>query len=43
MVLKPGRTLTFCRADVFTRDAAGAETLAATMLATMMSAAPGPR
>jgi uncharacterized protein (TIGR00369 family) len=42
-VLKPGRTLSFCRADVFTRDAAGRETLAATMLATMMSAAPEAR
>jgi uncharacterized protein (TIGR00369 family) len=39
-VLKPGRTLSFCRADVFVRDPAGAETLAATMLATMMAAAP---
>ncbi len=35
-VLKPGRTLSFCRADVFARDAAGTETLCATMLATMM-------
>lgn len=34
-VLKPGRTLTFCRADVFTRAEGGAETLVATMLATM--------
>jgi uncharacterized protein (TIGR00369 family) len=42
-VLKPGRTLTTCRADVFMRDAAGAETLAATMLATMMAAAPAAR
>lgn len=42
-VLKPGRTLSFSRADVFTRDTAGAETLAATMLATMMSAAPEAR
>jgi uncharacterized protein (TIGR00369 family) len=40
LVLKPGRTLSFCRADVFVRNASGAETLAATMLATMMAAAP---
>jgi acyl-coenzyme A thioesterase PaaI-like protein len=39
-VLKPGRTLSFCRADVHVRDAAGSETLAATMLATMMAARP---
>jgi uncharacterized protein (TIGR00369 family) len=42
-VLKPGRTLTFCRADVMMRDEAGAETLAATMLATMIAAAPEAR
>jgi uncharacterized protein (TIGR00369 family) len=42
-VLKPGRTLSFCRADVFMRDAAGQERLAATMLATMMAAAPDAR
>lgn len=42
-VLKPGRTLSFCRADVHMRDAAGAEVLAATMLATMFSAAPEAR
>ena len=42
-VLKPGRTLSFCRADVHVRDAAGRETLAATMLATMMAAAPDAR
>ena len=41
-VLKPGRTLTFCRADVFVRDAEGRETLAATMLATMMATRPVP-
>lgn len=39
-VIKPGRTLSVCRADVHVRDAAGHETLAATMLATMMAAAP---
>jgi uncharacterized protein (TIGR00369 family) len=39
-VLKPGRTLSFCRADVHLRDAAGREVLAATMLATMMAARP---
>ena len=39
-VLKPGRTLSFCRADVHVRDAEGRETLAATMLATMIAAAP---
>jgi uncharacterized protein (TIGR00369 family) len=43
VVLKPGRTLSFCRADVFVRGADGAETLAATMLATMMAAAPAQR
>jgi uncharacterized protein (TIGR00369 family) len=42
-VLKSGRTLSFCRADVVMRDTAGRETLAATMLATMMSAAPETR
>jgi uncharacterized protein (TIGR00369 family) len=39
-VLKPGRTLTVCRADVHMRQADGGEVLAATMLATMISAAP---
>jgi uncharacterized protein (TIGR00369 family) len=39
-VLKPGRTLSFCRADVSVRDAAGGEVLVATMLATMMASAP---
>ncbi len=39
-VIKPGRTLSFCRAEVFMRDTAGAETLAAAMTATMMAAAP---
>ncbi|MGG5810863.1 PaaI family thioesterase [Falsiroseomonas sp. CW058] len=42
-VLKPGRTLSFCRADVAMRDAAGTEMLAATMLATMMAARPEDR
>ncbi len=42
-VLKPGRTLSFCRADVLVRDAEGVETLAATMLATMMATAPQAR
>ncbi len=42
-VVKPGRTLTFCRADVFARDAAGQEVLAATMTATMIAAAPDAR
>lgn len=42
-VVKPGRTLSFCRADVFARSAAGAETLAASMTATMMAAAPDRR
>jgi uncharacterized protein (TIGR00369 family) len=42
-VLKPGRTLSFCRADVHMRAADGTETLAATMLATMMAAAPQAR
>ena len=41
-VLKPGRTLTFCRADVHMRDADGREVLAATMMATMMAARPAP-
>jgi len=36
-VLRPGRTLTACAADVLALDAAGAETLVATMLATMMT------
>jgi len=42
-VVKPGRTLTFCRAEIFARDAAGREVLAAMMVATMMNAAPEPR
>jgi len=42
IVLKPGRTLTFCRADVFV-GADGTETLVATMLATLMNAAPEAR
>jgi uncharacterized protein (TIGR00369 family) len=42
-VLKPGRTLSFCRADVHMRQADGQEMLAATMLATMMAAAPEAR
>jgi uncharacterized protein (TIGR00369 family) len=42
-VLKPGRTLSFCRADVHVRAPDGREALAATMLATMMRAAPDPR
>jgi uncharacterized protein (TIGR00369 family) len=42
-VLKSGRTLSFCRADVHMRGADGTETLAATMLATMMAAAPQAR
>jgi uncharacterized protein (TIGR00369 family) len=42
-VVKPGRTLSFCRADVFVCDEAGAETLAAAMTATMMAAAPQAR
>jgi uncharacterized protein (TIGR00369 family) len=42
-VLKPGRTLSFCRADVFMRGTDGTEALAATMLATMMRAAPDSR
>lgn len=42
-VLKPGRTLLFCRADVHMRQADGREVLAATMLATLMRAAPEAR
>lgn len=42
-VVKPGRTLTFCRADVLARDATGRERLVATMMATMMAAAPEAR
>jgi uncharacterized protein (TIGR00369 family) len=42
-VLKPGRTLSFCRADVHVRASDGGEVLAATMLATMMRAAPDSR
>ncbi|MDO9499863.1 PaaI family thioesterase [Falsiroseomonas sp.] len=42
-VVKPGRTLSFCRAEVFMRDAAGAETLVACMMATMMAAGPDRR
>jgi uncharacterized protein (TIGR00369 family) len=41
-VLKPGRILTACRADIHMRQADGSEVLAATMLATMIAAAPGP-
>jgi len=36
-VLKPGKTLSFCAADVHVVDELGRETLAATMLATMMA------
>lgn len=36
-VLKPGRTLSICRADVDVLDEAGGATLVATMLATMMA------
>jgi uncharacterized protein (TIGR00369 family) len=39
-VLKPGRTLSFCRADIHMRQDDGREVLAATMLATMIAAAP---
>lgn len=42
-VLKPGRTLSFCRADVHMRQPDGREALAATMLATMMAARPDAR
>lgn len=42
-VLKPGRTLSFCRADVHMRQADGREVLAATMLATMIAARPEAR
>jgi acyl-coenzyme A thioesterase PaaI-like protein len=42
-VAKPGRTLSFRRADVSVRDADGRETLAAAMTATMMAAAPAAR
>lgn len=42
-VLKPGRTLSFCRADVHVRGPDGREALTATMLATMMAAAPAAR
>lgn len=42
-VLKPGRTLTTCRGDVFMRQADGQEVLAATMLATMIAAGPAAR
>jgi uncharacterized protein (TIGR00369 family) len=42
-VLKPGRTLSFCRADVHMRRADGTELLAATMLATLMAARPEAR
>lgn len=42
-VVKPGRRLSFCRADVFVRDEAGAETLCAMMTATMVAAAPEAR
>lgn len=39
-VVKAGRTLSFCRADVFVRATDGSEALAASMTATMMAAAP---
>jgi uncharacterized protein (TIGR00369 family) len=39
-VLKPGRTLSFCRADVHMRQEDGREVLAASMLATMIGAGP---
>ena len=42
-VLKPGRTLSFCRADLHMRQADGREVLAATMLATMTAAQPEAR
>ncbi len=42
-VLKSGRTLSTCRADVHMRHADGREVLAATMLATMMVASPEAR
>jgi uncharacterized protein (TIGR00369 family) len=42
-VVKPGRTLSFCRADVHMRQGDGREVLAATMLATMIAAQPEPR
>jgi uncharacterized protein (TIGR00369 family) len=42
-VLKPGRRLSFCRADVHMQQADGREVLAATMLATMMAAEPEAR
>lgn len=35
-VLKPGRTVTVCRGEVFMVDGSGQQTLCATMLATMM-------
>lgn len=42
-VLRPGRTITACRADVLMRQADGSEILCATMLATFMAAQPAPR
>jgi uncharacterized protein (TIGR00369 family) len=42
-VLKPGRTLSFCRAEVHMRQADGREVLAMTMLATLIAAAPEAR
>ncbi len=39
-VLKPGRTLSFCQADVVVVQETGAEVLCATMLATMMGVVP---
>ncbi len=36
-VLRPGRTITVCRADVVAVDESGAETLVATMQGTMMA------
>ncbi len=36
-VVKPGRTLTVCRAEVAMRDAAGGETQVAAMMATMIA------
>jgi uncharacterized protein (TIGR00369 family) len=36
-VVKPGRTLTICRAEVAMRDTAGAEVTVAAMMATMIA------
>jgi len=41
-VVRPGRTLTVARSDVFAIDDAGAETLCATMLQTLMCLAAAP-